>query len=295
MTATVETPSGKTAKDENFPVGSWLLPRSLRPHVAAFYAFARAADDIADNPRLTSEDKIARLDGFAEALSVGTGHPRLYGKALALRACLAETGVTARHGLDLLAAFRQDAVKTRYANWDELIDYCTLSASPVGRFLLDLHGESQEGYPASDALCNALQILNHLQDCQADHRDMDRVYLPLDWLTAQAGRVEDLQASKANSAVRAVIDMCLTGTEELLATAATLPARLRDRSLAMESAVILHLARRLTHRLRRSDPIAGRVKLSRLDFARCGITGIFHGLTAGGRLHATTVGRAATP
>lgn len=283
MTATVETPSGKTAKDENFPVGSWLLPRPLRPHVAAFYAFARAADDIADNPRLTPEDKIARLNGFAEALSEGTGHPRLYGKALALRARLAETGVTARHGLDLLAAFKQDAVKTRYANWEELIGYCALSASPVGRFLLDLHGESRDGYEASDALCNALQILNHLQDCQADHRDLDRVYLPLDWLTAQAGRLDDLQARKANSAVRAVIDMCLTGTEDLLAVAAALPARLHSRSLAMESAVILHLARRLTRRLRRGDPIAGRVKLSRLDFVGCGVTGILHGLTAAGR------------
>jgi squalene synthase HpnC len=285
LTATVETPSGKTAKDENFPVGSWLLPRALRPHVAAFYAFARAADDIADNPRLTPEDKIARLDGFAEALATGTGHPRLYGKALALRASLSETGVTARHGLDLLTAFRQDAVKTRYANWDELIGYCTLSAAPVGRFLLDLHGERPD-YEASDALCNALQILNHLQDCQADHRDLDRVYLPLDWLEAQAGRLDDLQARKANSAVRAVIDMCLTGTEELLATASALPARLRSRPLAMESAVILHLARRLTHRLRRGDPIAGRVRLSRLDFVRCGISGLFHGLVAVGRVAA---------
>jgi squalene synthase HpnC len=286
VTATVETPSGKTAKDENFPVGSWLLPRALRPHVAAFYAFARAADDIADNPRLKPEDKIARLDGFAEALATGSGPPRLYGKALALRASLAETGVTARHGLDLLAAFKQDAVKTRYANWDELIGYCLLSAAPVGRFLLDLHGERRDGYEASDALCNALQILNHLQDCQADHRDLDRVYLPLDWLEAQAGRLEDLQARKANSAVRAVIDMCLTGTEELLAIAAPLPARLRNRPLAMESAVILHLARRLTRRLRRGDPIAGRVKLSRLDFARCGVTGILHGALAAGRASA---------
>lgn len=283
MTSLVETPSGKSAKDENFPVGSWLLPAPLRPHVATFYAFARAADDIADNPKLSPEDKIARLDGFAAALAEGRGDERLYGKALRLRESLAATGVPARHGLDLLAAFKQDAVKTRYADWGELIAYCNLSAAPVGRYLLDLHGESRDGWPASDALCNALQILNHLQDCQEDHREMDRVYLPLDWLESQAGAVADLQKPKANGAVRATLDMCLTGTEELLATASELPPRLRSRHLAMESAVILHLARRLTGLLRRGDPIAGRVKLSKADFVRCGLTGMVTGFLSAGR------------
>jgi squalene synthase HpnC len=286
VTASVETPSGKGAKDENFPVGSWLLPARLRPHVAAFYAFARAGDDIADNPKLAPEDKITRLNGFAAALEHGEGHPKLYGKALRLRESLAQTGVPARHGLDLLEAFKQDAVKNRYASWDDLIGYCRLSAAPVGRFLLDLHGENRDGWPASDALCNALQIVNHLQDCQGDHRSLNRVYLPLDWLACQAGRVEDLQAKKANSSIRAVLDMCLTGTEELLATAAELPPRLRSRSLAMESAVILHLARRLTRRLRDGDPIAGRVKLTRWDFARCGVSGVAVGLISAGRLAA---------
>lgn len=283
MTVAVETPSGKSAKDENFPVGSWLLPAKLRPHVAVFYAFARAADDIADNPKLSPDEKIARLDGFAAALAEGKGHERLYGKALRLRDSLAATGVPARHGLDLLAAFKQDAIKTRYADWDDLIGYCNLSAAPVGRYLLDLHGESRDGWPASDALCNALQILNHLQDCKDDHRDMDRVYLPQDWLLSQAGSVADLQKPKASAAVRSVLDMCLTGTEELLALAAPLPARLNSRHLAMESAVILHLARRLTHLLRWGDPIAGRVKLSKADFFRCGVTGMVAGFFSAGR------------
>ena len=283
MTSLVETPSGKCAKDENFPVGSWLLPAPLRPHVATFYAFARAADDIADNPRLTSDEKLARLDGFAAALAHGIGEPQDFAKALRLRASLAATGVTTRHGLDLLAAFKQDAVKNRYADWGELIGYCNLSAAPVGRYLLDLHGENPDGYPASDALCNVLQILNHLQDCQGDHREMDRVYLPLDWLTMAGGQVADLQAAGANAGVRAVLDRCLDGTEALLDLAATLPARLHSRSLAMESAVILHLARRLTQLLRRGDPIAGRVKLGKIDFCRCGLVGAVHGFFVAGR------------
>ena len=284
MSASLETPSGKTAKSENFPVGSWLLPAPLRPHVAAFYAFARAGDDIADNPDLTPEVKIARLTAFGNALDKGEGEPRLFAKPLALRKSLAETGVTARHGLDLLEAFKQDAVKTRYGRWSELIEYCNLSAAPVGRYLLDLHGESRDGWPASDALCNALQVLNHLQDCQEDHREMDRVYLPLDWLQAQAGSVEDLRAAKANGAIRAVLDLCLGETEELLAVAAELPARLKSRHLAMESSVIIHLANRLDRLLRRYDPLAGRVKPTRADFALCGIRGIVHGwLTAGSK------------
>ena len=290
MTASVdnptgfETPSGKNAKSENFPVGSWLLPAPLRPHVAAFYAFARAGDDIADNPALSAADKIARLDAFGAALAEGSGEPRLFAKAHALRRSLAETNVTAKHGLDLLAAFKQDALKNRYRSWGELIEYCNLSAAPVGRYLLDLHGESRDGWPASDALCNALQVLNHLQDCQDDHREMDRVYLPLEWLEAQAGTVADLQAPRANGAVRAVLDMCLGETEELLAVAAELPARLRSRHLAMESSVIIHLANRLARLLRRGDPLAGRVKLTKPDFALCGVRGVVHGwLTAGSK------------
>ena len=278
----LETPSGKNAKTENFPVGSWLLPAALRPHVAAFYAFARAGDDIADNTVLAADEKIARLTAFGDALVNGSGEPRLFAKAHALRRSLAETGVPPRHGLDLLDAFKQDAVKTRYETWGELIDYCNLSAAPVGRYLLDLHGESRDGWPASDALCNALQVLNHLQDCQEDYREMDRVYLPLDWLGVQAGSVEDLQAKKANGAIRAVLDMCLGETEDLLAVAAELPARLKSRRLAMESSVIIHLARRLARLLRRHDPLAQRVKLSKSDFALCGLKGIIHGWLAAG-------------
>src|SRR3546814_3843453 len=109
-------------------------------------------------------------------------------KATRLRLSLAATGVAAARGTDLIAAFKQDAVKRRYADWGELLGYCRLSANPVGRYLLDLHGEDPAGYAASDALCSALQILNHLQDCQGDYRQLDRVYLPQDRLAAEGDR-----------------------------------------------------------------------------------------------------------
>ena len=241
---------------------------------ATFYGFARAIDDIADNPQLAPDDKIARLDGFAAALTGNAAGPG-FEKAERLRESLAATGVTAQHGLDLIAAFKLDAVKLRYADWRDLIEgYCMLSAAPVGRYLLDLHGEARSGYRASDALCNALQVLNHLQDCQDDYRQLDRVYLPQDWLAAAHSKVEDLDAPAANAGMRRVIDQCLDGSDELIATARTLPGQLRSRRLAMESAVIVRIAERLSRLLRRRDPLAGRVKLSGLQFFGCGIGGV---------------------
>jgi hydroxysqualene synthase len=263
-----ETPSGKGAGDENFPVGSWLLPARLRPHVAKFYAFARAIDDIADNPALTPEDKIRRLDRFEAAIAGRTTDDPALGTAHRLRASLAETGVPARHCVDLVAAFKQDAVKLRYADWDDLLGYCELSANPVGRYLLDLHGEDPAGYPASDALCSALQVINHLQDCGDDYRNLDRVYLPQDWMASSGVTVEALAAPACSPALRRVLDRCLDATATLLDEADRLPGRLRSRHLALESAVIVRLAHRLVRELRARDPLAGRVVLTKAETLR---------------------------
>jgi squalene synthase HpnC len=268
-----ETPSGKGAEDENFPVGSFLLPKALRPHVAVYYAFARAIDDIADNPALTPEDKIARLEGFAAAILGETDDPA-YAKAQAMRRSNAATGVDPRHCLDLISAFKQDAVKGRYESWDELIDYCDRSASPVGRFLLDLHGEDKSGYLQSDALCNALQVINHLQDCADDHAEMDRVYLPQAWLREAGAVTEDLARPSASPGLRRVMDQCLEGVESLLREAHRLPGVLRSRRLALESAVIVRIADRLTLRLMREDPIATRVELSKPAAFCCAAAGV---------------------
>ena len=264
--AQVETPSGKGAGDENFPVGSWFIPRDLRPHVASYYAFARAIDDIADNPALPAADKIARLDGFAAALKGENTEP-VYAKAHALRATLAATGISARHGLDLISAFKQDAVKPRYETWDELIDYCLRSAAPVGRFLCDLHGEDPARYPLSDALCNALQVINHLQDCAKDYAEMDRVYLPQDWMRAEGATIADLRNPTVTRALRRVLDRCVAGTSALMSEARKLPKAMKHRRLAAETAVIAAVADALTRRLGREDPLAGRVALGSVGYA----------------------------
>lgn len=277
-TIMVESPSGKGAGDENFPVGSFLLPARLRPHVARFYDFARAIDDVADNPDRAPADKLAALDGFADAL-LGRNDDPGYVKAHRMRSSLEATGVDARHCLDLISAFKQDAVKLRYADWAELIDYCNRSAAPVGRYLLDLHGEDAAGYAFSDPLCNALQVINHVQDCRDDYRDLDRVYLPLDWLGRHGETVAALDAPSCGPALRAVLDHALDGVGELLVDARRLPGRLGSRRLAMESGVILRIAERLTGMLRRQDPVAGRVALSRLQFLGCGLRGIIGAMT----------------
>ena len=278
----METPSGKTAADENFPVGSWLLPARLRPHIATFYAYARAIDDIADNPDLQPDDKIRRLEGFAAAVQgVDTASPGLRA-AHAIRRSLAATRVTDRHCLDLVSAFKQDAVKQRYESWNDLIGYCNLSAAPVGRYLVDLHGESAATYPASDALCNALQVVNHLQDCGDDYRALDRVYLPQDWMAAAEADVSALGGRRATDALRRVLDRCLDATDQLLVLAGRLPSQLRNTRFAMESAAIVAIAKRLSTELRRRDPLAERVVLTKAQYLGCGASGV--GRTLGRRI-----------
>jgi squalene synthase HpnC len=273
--SSIEAPSGKGAADENFPVGSWLIAANLRPHVARYYAFARAIDDVADDASLSPDEKIKRLDLFAGAFSdpAIAARPGLE-KARDASAMLRETGITDKHCLDLISAFKQDAVQNRYADWAGLLDYCDRSAAPVGRFLLDLHGENPAGYKASDALCNALQVINHLQDCGKDRASLDRVYLPGDWLAEADETVEALDRPSASPGLRRVLDRCLEGTRALMREADKLPGQLRSRRLAMESAVIIAVAWRLIAELQNRDPLAERVELTKPQFMMCAARGV---------------------
>jgi hydroxysqualene synthase len=271
----IETPSGKWRGSENFPVGSFLIRRDLRAHVHAFYRFARNADDIADNPALTADDKIARLDRMAAILDGAPGEDSP--AAAAMRESLIETGMTAAHCHEVLHAFRLDAVKQRYRDWNDLMGYCRYSASPVGRQLLDLHGESRGAWPASDALCSALQVLNHLQDCLDDYRGLDRVYLPLEDLAAEGIGVEAVAAGVSSPGLRRVLDRLLDRTAELVDQARGLPPLVASRGLRWESAVIVELAGRLLRRLHRGDPLATRVGLRKSDFLAAFAIGVSRG------------------
>lgn len=272
---TVETPSGKERGDENFPVGSFLIRRDLRKHVHAFYRFARNADDIADNGALAAEDKIARLDRMEAVLDGASGEDSP--AAVAMRASLLQTGTTFQHCRDILRAFRLDATKLRYEDWADLMEYCRYSASPVGRQLLDLHGESHETWPPADALCNALQVLNHLQDCSEDHRNLDRVYLPRRDLEACGAAIAELQAPQASRGLRCVIDRLLDSTDQLIGQARQLPSLVKSPGLRRECTVIVNLAQRLSRHLRHGDPLAARVKLKPIDFAAALFIGLWCG------------------
>jgi len=278
----LETPSGKGRQDENFPVGSWLIRPDLRAHVHAFYRFARIGDDIADNPALAPGDKVARLKRMADVLEGAPGDdpgddaPA----ALAMRASLAQTGLPSVHCLDLLRAFTLDATKRRYTDWDDLVEYCRYSAMPVGRQVLDLHGESHATWRSNDALCAALQVLNHLQDCVDDYRQLDRVYLPEQILAAHGSAIADLERPRATPGLRRTLDELLDRTDALIEIAAGLPLGVVDWRLRAETATIVALARRLSGRLRRNDPVAGRVKLLGGDFATSLCVGLWRGLSA---------------
>lgn len=279
----VEAPSGKGAGDENFPVGSFLLPKRLRPHVATYYAFARAIDDIADDEALPPVEKIRRLKAFDAALKGEPGYGPEFAKAHRLSESMKATNVPTVHGSDLVAAFVQDCEKLRYHSWEEVLGYCEKSANPVGRYLLDLHGEEKSGYRYSDALCTVLQIVNHLQDCADDKRNLNRVYVIDTWLAEEGGGVDDIDGPECSPALRRVIDRMLDGCDALMVDARRLPFALKSRHLAMESAVIVRLAGRLIDLLRKGDPLAARVALKKPDFAFAGIAGAVTGFLAAGR------------
>jgi squalene synthase HpnC len=268
----IGTPSGKHAGNENFPVGSALIRADLRPHVHAFYRFARMGDDIADNPALEPEDKVRRLNLMQDVLLDKSREDIPEGAAL--RRSLEATFVSPKHSCDLLTAFKMDATKQRYADWGELMTYCRYSASPVGRYLLDLHGEDPAGWYASDALCNALQVINHLQDVQVDFLEMDRIYAPLDHLSASGADIGHLRGKISSPGLRKSLDRLLDETEKLMIDARQLPDVLKDFRLRAESATIVRLADRMIAELRRRDPLAERVKPSKRDFLFSGCEGI---------------------
>ena len=270
----MEVWSGKSRTDENFPVGSRLIARKNREPIHRFYTFARNADDIADSSELSPDEKLARLAVMEDVL-LGrrtAGSP----SASALRISLAQTGITPKHATDLLLAFRQDAVKSRYATFDELYNYCHYSAVPVGRYMLDLHGEHHECHSPSDALCMSLQILNHIQDCAKDLKELGRCYLPQALLEHFGAKVDDLLLPAETPALRRVFSTLLDRIDRMNLAASELPEVVRDRRFRLETGVIYGLATRLTVRLAHNDPIAHRVTLSKSDAIFSGLRSVFY-------------------
>jgi hydroxysqualene synthase len=260
MTVDTKYKSGKSEGDENFPVASHIIAARHRAPILAFYRFARAADDAADHPTLDAQSKLSILSALEETLLGNSDHAA---DAIPLRDQLKLRNLSAQHALDLLKAFRQDVTKLRYETWEELLDYCRYSAMPVGRFVLDVHGESKSTWVHSDALCTALQIINHLQDCGKDYRSIDRVYIPAKDLAAHGIGVEALGERRAPPPLLKCLQSLAARTEMLIPDAAMLPRRVADLRLAAETSVIVELARKLIGLLKTRDPLSERVHLSK--------------------------------
>ncbi len=275
MTAAAELRSGKSHRDENFPVASWVIHPRHRALILAFYNFVRTADDIADHATLKPQEKLDLLDRLeAGLLGKASDQP----EATVLHDALAARSMPPKHAQDLLDAFRLDVTKLRYGNWEELIHYCSLSAMPVGRFMLDVHGEDRSTWAASDAVCAALQINNHLQDCGNDYRDLDRVYIPLDALTASGARVEALGQPRATAPLLDCLHKLAHRTEALLVEGKGLSASVKDLRLGLEVSVIQTYAEKIVHLLQVRDPLSERVHLSPLQFMGFSLTGLASGL-----------------
>jgi squalene synthase HpnC len=250
--------SGKGHRDENFPVASWLIHPRHRGVILAFYNFVRTADDIADHPTLVAPLKLALLERLEAGLEGKNNEDAV---AVRLRDALAERRLSARHALDLLTAFKLDVTELRYESWDDLMRYCTYSAMPVGRFVLDVHGERRDTWLANDALCAALQIINHLQDCQKDYLNLDRVYVPQDALATAGTSVEALGAPRSSPQLLDCLHRLAESTERLLSQSDGFADMIVDRRLSLEVSVINRLAHRLTRMLRTRDPLSERVHL----------------------------------
>jgi phytoene/squalene synthetase len=164
-----------------------------------------------------------------------------------------------------------DVTKLRYTDWDDLIHYCSYSAMPVGRFVLDVHGESRATWAANDALCAALQINNHLQDCGKDFRDLNRVYIPLDAFAAAGAAPDQLGAAKASPELLRCIHALAARNEKLLRESEPFSAQIENTRLAHEVAVIHTYARHIVALLQTRDPLSQRVHLSKAQFALYGL------------------------
>ncbi|WGS18399.1 MULTISPECIES: squalene synthase HpnC [unclassified Bradyrhizobium] len=271
MTTASDLRSGKTHRDENFPVASWIIHPRHRALILAFYNFVRTADDIADHATLPAEEKLRYLD-LLEAELLGNGDTQK--ETVNLRRALTERGMPPRHALDVLVAFRMDVTKLRYETWDDVIDYCRYSAMPVGRFMLDVHGENTSTWTASDALCAGLQINNHLQDCAKDYKNLNRVYLPRDALAASGATVEMLGEAKSPAPLLTCLQGLAVRTAALLDDSKSLAAEVKDFRLGLEIGVIQAFADRIVNMLKVRDPLSERVHLSPIELLLHSLGGV---------------------
>ena len=269
--------SGKSYSDENFPVASFLMTKKIRSIVRVFYFFARMADDIADHQKLSSNQKKKILLFFDNAISKSKKtNNKVLDKMIAK---FKELPSGKKYSRNLLKAFMMDASNKKYKNWNDLLYYCKFSANPVGRFVIDAVNERkniEKIYEASDSLCTALQIINHIQDCKKDFKELNRVYIPESFFKKYSLDKKILRKSKSiENFERLKIEIVDNVLISLRKTKLGL-REIQSWRLRKETLIILNIAKRLCNLLKINDPLEKQIKLSRIDFIFCFFKGIMY-------------------
>ncbi len=250
---------------ENFPVASRLLPREMRDGVAAIYAFARRADDIADEGDADTHTRLLQLDAYAEKLEqLSSADDPVF---IALADLIPRYDLPTELFHDLLSAFRQDVTTTRYENFDAVLDYCRRSANPVGRLLLYLSGSaSEENLRLSDQICSALQLINFMQDMEQDYRENNRIYLPQDEMDRFGVTEIDIAEQQNSATVCALIDFQLERIKTMMHDGAALGNRLYGR-FGLEIRLIIEAGLSVTEKLsNHGGDVFSRPRLTKKDY-----------------------------
>lgn len=264
----------KTQQQENFPVAFKLFERKQRKIICDYYDFARYCDDIADDKRLSSKEKLTRLEQAEKALF---GQDKLP-CAEALRADFLAEKFDFSVATDLLKAFRQDAEGFEYQTWAQLLDYCKYSAAPVGRFMLALFDENPSTYMPATALCAVLQIVNHIQDLKEDKTNLGRVYLPLELMrkhkvSAQA-LVRDSSSKGLQFLLKDILDRCCG----LMKDATVLTQIVKSVRLRVYICVTITLTNLLIKKLYNGDVLSAKIRLTTSDKVKGALLGTFRAL-----------------
>ena len=265
---------------ENFPVASLLLPAPLRPAVAAIYAFARSADDFADEGDLPADERLRLLGSYqAELEHIERNEPTDHPIFLRLRPHIAAHHLPLSLFRDLLDAFSQDVVKDRYANFDELMDYCRRSADPVGRLMLHLFdAATPENLRRSDAICSALQLINHWQDVgiDIDKGPQGRIYLPQDDMLRFNVNEDTLNTRAASADFLRLMQFQVDRARSLMLSGASLGNDLRGR-IGLEIRSIVAGGLRILYKIEavNYDVFRHRPVLGALDWPRIILKAVF--------------------
>jgi hydroxysqualene synthase len=251
---------------ENFPVGSLLIPKAQRQHVYSIYAFARTADDLADEGDAVSGVRLRQLNEWQRQLDECYEGRATHPIFVALAHTVKELRLEKSLFDGLLSAFRQDVTKQRYANFSEVLDYCTRSANPVGRLILRLFDYREPKLDElSDAICTALQLTNFWQDVSVDILK-DRVYLPQDEMAAHGVSVEQLRSHQADADLRRLMRAQVARTRDFFTRGKALPELVSGR-LAIELRLTWHGGMRILELIEAQqwDTLAQRPKLNTAD------------------------------